>query len=74
MSHIASIECPTYLMLICRVRGYQFRSEGKGEPRKNPVAYRSLEDGRESLTDAELPSPTADGEGLEQHGFATRLK
>jgi len=38
-----------------RVRGYQFKSE-KGESRKNPAAYRSLDDAKEKLAEAALPS------------------
>lgn len=57
-----------------RVRGYQFRSEGKGGPRKNPIAYRPLDDGKEKLADAALPSPSANAEDLELQGFADKLK
>lgn len=57
-----------------RVRGYQFRSEGKGGPRKNPVAYRPLDDGKGKLAEAVLPSPDADAEDLEQQGFAEKVK
>lgn len=54
-----------------RVRGYQFKSEGPGEPKKNPSAYRMLDDASERLADAlALPSPNADGEELEKQGFA----
>lgn len=57
-----------------RVRGYQFRSVGKGGPRKNPIAYRSLDDGKEKVAEATLPSPDADAEDLEQQGFAGKVK
>ena len=57
-----------------RVRGYQFRSEGKGEPRKNPIAYRPLDDGNEKLAEPALPDPDADAEDLEQQGFAKKVK
>lgn len=54
-----------------RVRGYQFKSEGPGEPKKNPSAYRVLDDASERLADAPaLPSPSTDGRGLEEQGFA----
>ena len=56
-----------------RIRGYQFKSEGKGEPRKNAPAYRSLDDTKEKLADAALPSPNADAQDLEQQGFAERV-
>lgn len=35
------------------MRGYQFKSEGPGETRKNPAAYQSFEDGKEKLGKAD---------------------
>ena len=64
----------TCLLTIYRVRGYQFRSEGKGGPRKNAIAYRLLDDGKEKVAKATLPSPDADAEELEQQGFAERVE
>ena len=61
------------MLTIYRVRGYQFRSEGKGGPRKNPIAYRSLDDGKNKLAEAALPSPNADADDLEQQGFAIKV-
>lgn len=55
-----------------RVRGYQFKSEGKGEARKNPPAYRSLDDGKEKQAEAALPNPNVDAEDLEKQGFAKK--
>lgn len=55
-----------------RIRGYQFKSEGKGEPRKNPPAYRSLDDGREKLEEATLPSPSLEAQDLEEQGFGEK--
>lgn len=52
-----------------RIRGYQFKSEGNGEPRKNPAPYRSLDDAREKLEEAGSPSPNLDAQDLEEHGF-----
>lgn len=57
-----------------RVRGYQFRSEGKGGPRKNPIAHRPLDDGKDKLAEAALPTPNADAESLEQQGFAVKVE
>ncbi|KAI9658563.1 MAG: hypothetical protein M1821_002123 [Bathelium mastoideum] len=37
-----------------RVRGYQIKSEGPGERRKNPLAYNTLDDIREKVADAPL--------------------
>lgn len=54
------------------MRGYQFKSEGRGEPRKNELAYRALDDGKEKLAEAELPSPDADAKDLEGQGFAEK--
>ncbi len=59
-------------LTVHRIRGYQFKSEGKGESRKNPVAYGPLDDGKEKLAEALLPSPNADADDLEQHGFAEK--
>ncbi|KAL6722172.1 hypothetical protein ACLMJK_001279 [Lecanora helva] len=57
-----------------RVRGYQFKTKGRGEPRKNPPAYRALNDRKENLADANpLPSPGADALDLEELGFAEML-
>jgi queuine tRNA-ribosyltransferase subunit QTRTD1 len=55
-----------------RVRGYHFKSE-KGESRKNPAAYRSLDDAKEKLAEAALPSPSVDAQDPEKHGFAEKL-
>ena len=52
-----------------RIRGYQFKSEGKGEPRKNRPAYRSLEDGKEKLEESAVPSPGLDAQDLEKQGL-----
>ena len=65
-----------------RVRGYQFKSSGPGEAKKNPSAYRSLDDAVEKLAEAE-----AEGEGsvlgkgagagageLEERGFAKKIE
>ena len=63
----------SYMALtLYRIRGYQYKSEGKGEPRINPPAYRSLDDGEERLAEAALPSPDIDAHDLEQQGFAER--
>ena len=62
------------MLMICRIRGYQFRSEGKGGPPKNPVAYRALDDGKDRLAEAALPGPNADAEDLEQQGFAKKME
>ncbi|KAL8849584.1 MAG: hypothetical protein Q9221_005458 [Calogaya cf. arnoldii] len=55
-----------------RLRGYQVKS-GPAKPRRNPLAFRSLEDAQERLAEAPLPSPDADGEDLERQGFAEKL-
>jgi queuine tRNA-ribosyltransferase subunit QTRTD1 len=60
-------------ILTCsRVRGYHFKTEGKGGPTKNPQPYRSLDDGKQKIMEASLPSPSADAEDLEQRGFAEK--
>lgn len=62
------------MLTIYRVRGYQFRSEGKGGPRKNPIAYRPLDDGNKELAKVILPSPDDDAENLEQQRFPEKVK
>ncbi|KAI9698093.1 MAG: hypothetical protein M1820_007601 [Bogoriella megaspora] len=37
-----------------RLRGYQMKSEGPGEPKKNPIAYNTLDDVRERIADAPI--------------------
>ncbi|TKA65972.1 hypothetical protein B0A49_06531 [Cryomyces minteri] len=54
-----------------RVRGYQCKSEGPSELKKNPTAYGRLDDVREKLAEAvSLPSPAADAKDFEDQGFA----
>lgn len=53
-----------------RVRGYQFKSEGPGESKKNPPAYQMLNDHKEGLSEAPAPDSNADAEDLEKIGFA----
>jgi queuine tRNA-ribosyltransferase len=38
-----------------RARGYQYKSEGPGELKKNQAAYKRLENGEEELVEATLP-------------------
>lgn len=56
-----------------RVRGYQFRSEGPGEPKRNPAAYKNLNDQSESLakaqTEGAVPDAGIDAVALEEKGF-----
>lgn len=40
----------------------------------NPPAYRSLDDGKEKLAEAPLPSPSIDAHTLEEQGFAERQR
>ena len=58
------------MLMLRRIRGYQFKSEGKGPSRKNPIAFRPLDDRKEKLAEGVLPSPSADAVDLEQIGFA----
>ena len=58
-----------------RARGYTFKSEGKGEPRKNPIAWsRELNDGKEKLAESVLPDPDDDARDLEERGFAEKAE
>lgn len=57
-----------------RVRGYQMKSIGGGEPKKNPKAYGRLNDAAQKLAEAEsgIATPTGDAVELERHGFAEK--
>ena len=58
-----------------RIRGYQFRAQGPGEPKKNKAPYSTLDDAKEKLAEATPPSrdeTVAGADGLEAQGFATK--
>ena len=56
-----------------RMRGYTFKSVGKGEPRKNPVAWsRDLNDGTENLAEDVLPDSKDDAGDLKEKDFAKK--
>ena len=57
-----------------RVRGYQMKSVGRGEPKKNPKAYGRLDDAMQRLAESEsgVATPTGDAADLVDHGFAER--
>jgi queuine tRNA-ribosyltransferase subunit QTRTD1 len=57
-----------------RIRGYQMKSTGGGEPKKNPKAYGRLDDAVQKLAEAEsgIATPTGDAVELERHGFAEK--
>ena len=55
------------------MRGYQFKSEGPGEPRKNPIAYESLNDREEKLAEAVSLRVDANAQDLQGYGFAERV-
>ncbi|KAE8380826.1 tRNA-guanine(15) transglycosylase-like protein [Aspergillus bertholletiae] len=57
-----------------RIRGYQAPSRGPNEPRRNPRAYGRL-DTIEKFAESQssIATPDTGAEGLEEHGFATKL-
>ena len=57
-----------------RIRGYQAKSVGGGEPKKNAKAYGRLDDAVQKLAEAEsgIATPTVDAKGLEEQGFAEK--
>ncbi|KAI7570010.1 tRNA-guanine transglycosylase [Hortaea werneckii] len=61
-----------------RVRGYQFKSEGPGEPKKNTPNFKpyedekTLNDGKEVLADSALPRADTNAAEMEKTGFAER--
>lgn len=52
------------------MRGYQFKSEGKGETRKNNVAYRNFDEEDQRFAGPVLPSPDETAQDLEGKDFA----
>ncbi|KAK5038087.1 hypothetical protein LTS07_001555 [Exophiala sideris] len=58
-----------------RVRGYQTKSVGGGEPRKNPKAYGKLDDQMQKLAEAESGIATPDGNAndIVEHGLAKKV-
>lgn len=55
-----------------RVRGYQYKSEGPGEPKKNAAPFTMLEDGKEKNAEGALSDVELDAGDLEQQGFAEK--
>lgn len=56
---------------LSRVRGYQFKSEGPGEPKKNAKVFQVYDQSGESLAETPAaPSPAASADALESRGFA----
>jgi queuine tRNA-ribosyltransferase accessory subunit len=55
-----------------RMRGYQYKSEGPGEAKRNPAPFQMLDDGKEKLAESVLPSADADADDLEGQGFAEK--
>lgn len=56
-----------------RVRGYTIKSEGRGEPKKNPTPWsREMNDVKEKLAESVLPDPDDDAGDLEQKGVAEK--
>ena len=56
-----------------RVRGYQFKSEGPGEAKKNEAPFTTmLDDGKEKLAEGTPPSESATASMLEGEGFAEK--
>lgn len=60
-------------MKMYRVRGYQFKAEGPGEPKKNAFAFQhAMNDGKQKLEESVIPSEDVDAEDLERKGFAEK--
>ena len=55
-----------------RVRGYQYKSEGPGETKKNKSPFKIFDDGKEKLAEATPPSSSATASILEGEGFAEK--
>ncbi|KIW68625.1 hypothetical protein PV04_04559 [Phialophora macrospora] len=59
-----------------RVRGYQMKSVGGGEPRKNPKAYGRLDDQMEKLQESQSGIATPEGvaDDIVEHGLAEKVE
>ena len=59
-----------------RVRGYQMKSVGRGESKKNAKAYGRLDDQMEKLAEAEsgIATPDGDTDDLVEHGLAKKVE
>ncbi|KAJ9616960.1 hypothetical protein H2200_000680 [Cladophialophora chaetospira] len=59
-----------------RVRGYQMKSVGGGEPKKNAKAYGRLDDQMEKVRESEsgVATPAGGAEEIESHGLAERVE
>ncbi|PPJ58220.1 hypothetical protein CBER1_10208 [Cercospora berteroae] len=58
-----------------RIRGYQFKSQGPGEEKKNPkthTPFKMLNDGKGKLAEATSPDPNANAGDLQAQGFAEK--
>lgn len=55
-----------------RIRGYQYKSEGPGEAKRNPVTFAVLNDRKERLAEAEPPAISASANELQAKGFAEK--
>ncbi|KAK5137704.1 hypothetical protein LTR08_007275 [Meristemomyces frigidus] len=57
-----------------RVRGYQFKSNGPSEAKKNKSAFTKLDESLEKLAHSPLPRAHADAGQLEEQGFAEKTR
>ena len=51
-----------------RIRGYQFKSEGPSEPKKNAAPFKMFDDKKAKVAESTLPD--ADAAVLQEQGFA----
>ncbi|KAG8627770.1 hypothetical protein KVT40_003643 [Elsinoe batatas] len=56
-----------------RVRGYQFKSEGPGEVKRNPAAYKTLNDAEEKIAETADSNPISDVKDIEGAGLAEKI-
>ncbi|KAI9740513.1 MAG: hypothetical protein M1834_005093 [Cirrosporium novae-zelandiae] len=56
-----------------RVRGYQFKSIGGGEPKKNVLAFRTLDDTKNKVADEGILSPNDDVKYLDEQGITEKI-
>lgn len=74
-SRVYESELPKHTGQGPRIRGYQMKSVGGGEPRKNQKAYGKVDDQLQKLAEAEsgVDTPEGDANDIEEHGLAKKL-
>ncbi|KAF2153349.1 tRNA-guanine transglycosylase [Myriangium duriaei CBS 260.36] len=57
-----------------RVRGYQYRSQGPGESKRNPAGFKTLDDAAEKVAESAGNNPVNDVKDVEGAGLAEKVE